>query len=260
MSNGQPNPPDYPPQGGGSYPPGPGAYGAPVPEKKSAMPWIIGGCGCALLLALLIAGTIAVLYFVGKNAREREQGGDSRGGGTAPSGMMTFVSTPDNIPAGLRENFVPFQFQYPAKFQVVTSPQNFVKVEESDRSGSTTLENFAVGYITMPTPDADNNQYYPQLLAQLSKQFSGNFANYREIAQAPETVGGFRGRALTFQAAIGSTPVFGKTIVVRETGNRRGVALIMLATSADPEVKSVADVGVKGDLAGILASFKFLRQ
>ena len=257
MSNGQPPPPppNFPPGGGPSFPQPQPSYSPPVPEPKSRTPWLVGGCGCALLLVLIAIGTLLAIYF-----SKKPDGGGGGGGGNAPGGMVTFTSTPDNIPAGLRDKFVAFQFQYPAKFVVKPGTENFVKVEESvsQGGGTTTLENFAVGYITMPTADADNNVFYPQLLSQLSTQFAAGFSGYREIAQVPETVAGFRGRAMTFQATIGTTPVFGKTIVVRETGNRRGVALIMLATPADPEVKSVADVGVKGDLAAILASFKFL--
>ena len=259
MSNDQPpNQPNFPSSGGPSYPqPGP-AY-APPPEKKSSMPWILGGCGCALLLALAAAATLFVLYLVGKNAQDKNKGGGTDDGGTS-GGMTTFVATQGNIPAGLRDKFVAFQFEYPSNFEIEPSTQNFVKVSESvtEGGGEFTRENFAVGYITMPTADADNNALYPQLLAQLSAQFGSQFAQYRELAQMPETVAGNRGRALSFQAMINVTPLFGKVIVVRNTGNPRGVCLIMLATPKDPEVKTVADVGVKGDLAKILASFKFL--
>ena len=254
MSNDQPpNQPNYPSPGGPSYPqPGP-VYAAP-PEKKSSMPWILGGCGCALLLALAVGATILIVYLVNKNAEQKGRGGGTSGGTT------TFVATPDNVSAPLRDKFVAFQFDYPSNFSIEPSPQNFVKVSETVREGGAefTRENFAVGYITLTSGNADNNAVYPQLLSQLSTQFGSQFAQYRELAQMPETVAGNRGRAMSFQAMLNTTPVFGKVIVVRAAGNPRGVCLIMLATPKDPEVKTVADVGVKGDLAQILASFKFL--
>ena len=259
MSNDQPpSQPSYPSSGSPSSPHLEHGYGAP-PEKKSRMPWILGGCGCALLLALAAAAAVFVMYLVGKNAQEKRTHGGNRGGASAGE-TSTFVATPDNIPAPLRERFVPFQFEYPSNFQIEPSPQNFVKVSESvtEGGGEYTLENFAVGYITLSSANADNNAVYPQLLAQLSSQFGSQFAQYREIAQMPETVAGNRGRAMSFQAMLNATPIFGKVIVVREAGNARGVCLIMLATPKDPAVKSVADVGVNGDLAQILASFKFL--
>lgn len=118
------------------------------------MPWILGGCGCALLLALVAAGTVFALYLVGKNAEKK-----NKGGGTNRGGTTTFIATESNIPAGLRDKFVAFQFDYPSNFEVEPSTQNFVKVSESvtEGGGEYTRENFAVGYITMPTADADNN-------------------------------------------------------------------------------------------------------
>ncbi len=249
-------PPNDPSSAGSSYPQSAPVY-SPPPQKKSSMPWIIGGCGCALLLALAAAATVLVLYLASKNSGEKSQGG-SRGG--TSGGTTTFLATPGTIPADLRDKFVAFKFDYPSNFQVEPSARNFIKVSESvtEGGGEFTRENFAVGYVTMPTADADNNVVYPQLLAQLSSQFGSQFAQYREIAQMPETVAGNRGRAMTFQAAINTTPVFGKVILVRKAGSARGVCLIMLATPKDPAIKSVADVGAKGDLPGILASFELL--
>ena len=40
-------------------------------------------------------------------------------------------------------------------------------------------------------------------------------------------------------------------------GQTDGVTLLMLATSLAPELKSVDDVGVKGELPMILESFRF---
>jgi hypothetical protein len=231
MSNGHPTTPS----GAGSQP------------GSSTKYWLIGGCGCAALLALIAVVVLAVAYFVGKNAQR------TTGGGGATT---TFTATQDNIPPRLRENFVPFAFDYPANFRIVESPANFVKVEES--TDGTTLENFAVGYLIVPSADADNNAYYPELLGQLRNQFSKQFSGFKEIAQAPETVAGQRGRAMIFEARIGTTPLYGKAILVREPDNPRGVLMILLATNADPEIRSAADVGVRGDLPQILQSFRFL--
>jgi len=40
-------------------------------------------------------------------------------------------------------------------------------------------------------------------------------------------------------------------------GGKNGITLLMLATSLAPELKSVDDVGVKGELPMMLASFRF---
>ncbi len=161
--------------------------------------------------------------------------------------METFTATPTNIPAEFADNYVPFSFQYPRTWRVVSDPSNFVKVEEGE--DNVTFENFAVGSVTIPA-EADNNEAYPALMGQLSKSFAQNFPNFQELAQMPEDVGGYRGRSMAWQARLTGTPrgdvdLYGRVLLVREPGQSRGVALIMIATSLDPEVKSAADVGVK---------------
>ena len=230
----------------------------------------MGGCGCILLIALLTAAIFIALYLIGKNAQEKAGNGSSEAPTTTStptatnaSGMSTFVSSPDNIPPELRDKFVRFQFSYPSKFKVVpASGGNFVKIEESMVEGGKvyTMENFAVGYMVLPSADADNSYFYPKLMTQLSEQFASQsgFENYVELAQSSETVAGHPARVMAFEAKIGETPIYGSTILMREQSSARGVTLILLATPKDPAIKSVSDVGVKGDLPGILASFKFL--
>jgi hypothetical protein len=43
-------------------------------------------------------------------------------------------------------------------------------------------------------------------------------------------------------------------------GDQAGATLIMLATSLAPELSSVDDVGVKGQMPTILDSFRFAKQ
>ncbi len=186
----------------------------------------------------------------------------------APPGWKTFVNTVDALPEDMKPKFVDFTFNYPEKFATIPGDDtNFIKVEESltdPVQGSFTLENFAVGNMIAnpePFPGMDQEMIYPMLLEQLGAQFGQNFPNYQKIGEAPEEVAGLRGRALLFQAEFkgtdkGDIKFFGKTLLVRRPGKERGVVIIMLATSLDPDVKSAADVGVKGDLGAILKSFR----
>jgi hypothetical protein len=45
-------------------------------------------------------------------------------------------------------------------------------------------------------------------------------------------------------------------MVPHPAGKKNGVSMIMFATPFAPDVKSVNDVGVKGELSAILNSFK----
>ena len=80
-----------------------------------------------------------------------------------------------------------------------------------------------------------------------------------------QTVSGERGRAMLWQSLMRGTPrgdvtFYGKVVLVRRPAQPRGAAIIMIATSLDPEVKSPSAVGVKGDLAMVLRSFKLLEE
>lgn len=184
--------------------------------------------------------------------------------------MKTYVNIKEKLPAKLQPRFVAFSFDYPSSF--VLQPQseiNFVKVEQSASSGSgKTAENFAVGSASFSMPsmpggldDFFGNVLYDQLLDQLGQQFAKGFHNYKEVKKVNETVSGIKCRAALFQADLDDsdeTMIYGKTIVVHPPGKDKGVTIIMLATSLDPDIESADDLGVKGETAAILRSFKLL--
>jgi hypothetical protein len=178
------------------------------------------------------------------------------------SGFATYTNAKENLPAAFHPKFVAFSFDYPTSF--VLQPQsesNFVKVEETpaDRPRDT-LENFAVGSASFGTKEPIGDEKYVKMLGEFSQKFPGTFPNYKEIRKAPETVGGARGMALLFQAEMGPLrrALYGKIVMVRAPGKDKGVTIIILATSLDPDIKSADDLGVKGETAAILRSFRFL--
>jgi hypothetical protein len=167
------------------------------------------------------------------------------------------------LPESLQSNFVAFSFDYPKSFEV--QPQsniNFVKVEKYTGAGKgNTAENFAVGYAWFNQPDMQSDALYDTLLDDLGKQLGGSFHNYRELKRMPETVAGIKSRAALFQADFndpGKTQIWGKTIVVHPPGKKNGVTILLLGTSLGRDVKSADDLGVKGESADILRSFRFL--
>lgn len=252
------------------------------------MPWVLGGCGCLTLLAL-IAIVIGIVTYRAKQ-RVTDFKSDFKSALKAidenetkkPSVAPTFTSTPasivpttapkagwnsyvnvkENLPAGLQPNFVPFTFSYPKSFNL--QPQsdiNFVKVEKYASGGKgNTAENFAVGYAWFDPPTAQSDALYDKLLDQLGGQLSGGFHNYREIKRTPVTVDGVASRAALFQADFNDaakTMIWGKTIVVHPPGKKNGVTILILGTALGRDIKSADDLGTKGDTAEILRSFKF---
>ncbi len=160
----------------------------------------------------------------------------------------------------LQENYVNFSFDYPSTWKRDSdagkgASTNFVKIEHQS-DDDITLENFAVGYFT------GQKELMPQLAGQLSNQFKPNFPGYRKVSEGPTSVGSYDGYEFRFEAhsdksARGDLEIWGRAILLPGTDDRKGAVLLMLATSASPDVKSVQDVGEKGDLPSILNSFKF---
>ena len=73
-------------------------------------------------------------------------------------------------------------------------------------------------------------------------------------------MGNSNGRAALFQADFndpGKTMFWGKTIVVHPAGKKNGVTILLLGTSLGLDVRSADDLGVKGESAEILRSFRF---
>ena len=178
------------------------------------------------------------------------------------SGWSTYTNVKENLPAGLQPNFIAFSFEYPPSFEL--QPQgkiNFVKVEKTASIGKgNTAENFAVGYASFSPANAESAPLYEKLLDDLGQQLSGSFHNYKELKRVPETVGGVKSRAATFQADFNDaakTQLWGKTIVVHPPGKEKGVTILLLGTSLSRDIKSADDLGVKGESADILRSFRF---
>jgi hypothetical protein len=232
------------------------------------MPWILGGCGCLTLLLIiaLIIGLSA--YRASKKVSEFKSDfksalksvDDQR---SSKSGWNTYTNVKDDLPAGLQPNFVAFSFDYPKSF--VLMPQgkiNFVKVEKYAAVGKeNTAENFAVGWASFSPPNTESGPLYEKLLDDLGQQLSRGFHNYRELKRLPETVDGVKSRAALFQADFndpGNTQLWGKTIVVHPPGKEKGVTILLLGTSLSRDIRSADDLGVKGESADILRSFRFL--
>ena len=244
------------------------------------MPWILGGCGCLTLIILIVALICFLTYRAKQKVTEFKNdfksalkevdqttkaltGPASVTQKTPKTGWNTYTNVKENLPAGLQPNFVAFGFDYPKSF--IVQPQgavNFIKVEKYAAIGKgNTAESFAVGYAWFTPPEAQSDALYDKLLDDLGKQLAGSFHNYKELTRMPETIAGVHSRAGLFQADFddpGKTMIWGKTIVVHPPGKKNGVTILLLGTSLGRDIRSADDLGVKGESAEILRSFRFL--
>jgi len=186
---------------------------------------------------------------------------------TPPSDAVEFVNSNNNLDGKLAEHFVDFSFYYPERWEKdpkagVPGATNFAKVERR-LPPNFTQENFAVGsYVSAGSPQGDRAAFHG-VVENLSAQFEKNFPGYRKVSEGETKVGVYDGYEFRFEAFSqnsikGDIRIWGRAILLPPVdGTRNGVMLLMLATSLAPELRSIDDVGTKGELPMILQSFRF---
>ena len=268
---------NYPPQGG--------------PAPKSKAPWLIaGGIGCALLLIICVIAVVGTLIYIGSRSTDRtttstdetttctDKTNTSSGEvatstdpttttrapvrGTQPAAnTKRYVNTREGRTGKLLENYVDFSFDYPDTWELDPDPEpSYVRVERK-APNSNTRENFSVGWFESSVPAQDNRELLSKVVNNYSQQVSGNFPGFEKVSEGFTNVGPYRGYELRFQrnasqVAAGQLPYWGRVIVLPGSGQEtKGVALIMVATG-ESDVKSVSDLGVRGELPVMLNSFR----
>jgi hypothetical protein len=184
-----------------------------------------------------------------------------------PADAVQFVNSKENLDGKLAEHYVEFSFYYPERWQKdptagVPGATNFAKVERRIPPDFT-QENFAVGsYVSAGSAEGDR-AVFPNVAENLSSQLAKKFPGYRKVSEGVTKVGvydgyGFRFEGMSKNTAKGDLKFWGRVIFLPPTdGSKDGVTLLMLATSLASELKSVDDVGAKGELPMLLESFRF---
>lgn len=184
-----------------------------------------------------------------------------------PADAVQFVNSKDKLDGKLAEHYVDFSFYYPERWQKdpkagVPGASNFAKVERR-LPPDFTQENFAVGWYSSAGSAEGDRAVFPSLAGNLSSQFARSFSEYRKVSEGPTKAGEYDGYEFRFQSVSrgtdkGDIKIWGRVIFLPPVdGGKNGVTLLMLATSLASELKTVDDVGVKGDLPMMLESFRF---
>jgi hypothetical protein len=184
-----------------------------------------------------------------------------------PADAVEFVNSKENLDGKLAEHYLDFSFYYPNRWLKdpsagVRGAANFAKVERR-LPPDFTQENFAVGWYSSGGSAEADRAVFPSLAAKLSAQFEKSFPGYTKVSENETKVGVYDGYEFRFEGmsrntSKGDLKLWGRLIFLPPVdGGKNGVTLLMLATSLAPELKSVDDVGVKGELPMMLASFRF---
>jgi hypothetical protein len=168
---------------------------------------------------------------------------------SVPAGLL-FVSSLENIPAALRSNFVPFSFSYPSGYTMVAPSQDtFVRMTKNETTS------FAVHPATFPA-GPEKEATYTSELSTISAALRKSLPKYEEVGRYSETVSGVRSRTLLWRAKTSGLEVYGRCYMLRKPNEKNGVVIAIVGTSLDPELRSAADVGVKGELGEMVRSFQ----
>ena len=186
---------------------------------------------------------------------------------TPPADAVEFVNSNQNLDGKLAEHFVDFSFYYPERWVKdpkagVPGATNFVGVERR-LPPDFTQESFAVGLYSSAGSESADRAAFPNLAANLSATFAKKFSDYHKVFEGETKAGVYNGYEFRFEStsrntAKGDLKVWGRVIFLPPVnGEKNGVTLLMLATSLAPELRSIDDVGAKGELPMILESFRF---
>jgi len=189
---------------------------------------------------------------------------------SAPADAVEFVNSKDHLDGQLAEHYVDFSFYYPNRWDKdptagVPGARNYAQVERR-LPPNFTQENFAVAWNTSAAPVSENLALFHTLAENLSAQFEKKFPGYWKVSEGETKVGVYDGYEFRFEGsslntAKGDLKLWGRVVFLPPQGDgKNGVTLLMLATSLAPELKSVDDVGVKGELPMMLASFRFEKK
>jgi len=184
-----------------------------------------------------------------------------------PSDAVQLVNSNKNLDGKLADHYLDFSFYYPERWERdpkagVPGATNFAKVERR-LPPDFTQENFAVGWYSSSGSATDDKALFPNLVVNLSAQFARNFPEYRKVSEGETKAGVYDGYEFRFESmsrnsAKGDLKIWGRVIFLPPTdGGKNGVTLVLITTSLAPELRSVDDVGVKGELPMILESFRF---
>ncbi len=184
-----------------------------------------------------------------------------------PADAAQFVNSNKNLDGKLADHYVDFNFYYPERWEKdpkagVPGATLFAKVERR-LPPDFTQENFAVGWYSSSGSATDDKALFPNLAGNLSAQYAKNFPEYRKVSEGETKAGVYDGYEFRFESmsrnsAKGDLKIWGRVIFLAPTdGGKNGVTLVLITTSLAPELRSIDDVGVKGELPMILESFRF---
>ncbi|MBK6586863.1 MAG: protein kinase [Acidobacteria bacterium] len=188
-----------------------------------------------------------------------------------PPNSIFYQNTKENLKGDLLRNFVGFTLFYPKDWKI-NGPQNgatansrgkFLDISRVTPEGKL-KEQMLISYYSSKGTFNDDSEKFPVMVKETNDTLKKILPGYQMVSEGEIKLNGnWRAYEVKFQG--GGTSENGEKLIVwgrrlfipaARLGVRNGFEITMLATSLAENVRSVDDIGVKGELAAILDTFE----
>jgi serine/threonine protein kinase len=242
-----------------------------------------------LSAAILFAALLGVWYYftnlsgenVNQNAPIANVAPEQNGASSAPAVEETAETPPlarsispptdsfyfQNSKAGLKgeavKNYLGFSLYYPTDWRLNKAGNNFLDVSKN-ADNNVPIEQMLVSYYNSRGTYQADDETFPALIQETNRTLTKILPNYQVVSEGKRTVNNsWQAYEVKFQGTGKTTrgdeiTIWGRRLFIPAAirGMKNGYVVTMLATSLSNDVKSVEDVGVKGELARILETFE----
>ncbi len=181
-----------------------------------------------------------------------------------PPDTNYFQNSKDSLSSEAAKNYLGFSLYYPQSWKLKEAKNNFLDVSKTGENNLPVEQMLVSFYDSKGTFKADR-ELFPKLLEKSNNDLKKALGNYQIISQGETNIQNGRWQAFEVKfESLGTAPngekitLWGRRLWIpaQMTGLKNGYVITMLATSLSKDVKSVEDVGVKGELSNILETFE----
>lgn len=190
---------------------------------------------------------------------------------TQPPNTVFFQNSKQEAKGDLLRNFLSFTLYYPKDWKINETSEaeksetrgKFLDISRDNESG-TPIEKMLVSYYDSKGTFKADAENFPKFVKETNETLKKIVPNYQMLSEGEIKINGnWKAYEIKFQGG-GETAngeklnLWGRRLFIpmARQGVRSGYEITMFATSLSKEVKSVDDVGIKGELGTILETFE----
>ncbi len=181
-----------------------------------------------------------------------------------PPNTVFFETSKENVKGDLLRNFLGFSLYYPKSWTRNETNNKFLDISKNS-ANKLPIEQLLVSYYDSKGTFNADGENFQKLVEKSNKDLAKIVPNYQIMSEGETKINGdWRGYEVKFQGG-GKVEKGEKKLIVwgrriwipaARPGTKNGFVVTMLATSLSPEITSVDDIGVKGDLGAVFGTFE----